>query len=360
MQPKALVDLSENFSIEANAKKDLLVKTNFKKHLKEAIDPLEAKRKAAELAQKEAIRKQKELEKQAAEQEKKRKEEEERKEDELRAKIQSAQLKRSAEALGLGPATISGAAKTGSAFLAKGGGDFTDKLMGGAIGGGLGVARSLGATVVGAIPGALKLAKPIGATVLGTGIAAGSTAARAAADAARKIKEKMPQIKAGAAKVGSSVKSGASRLFGAAKGLVGRFRSGFDSTKKPVTSSYDYAPLMTHLSSLNEQQIQQLKHSLDQHHLELVETAIELNEMGPGYNRLRARLAMKFNESRSTVEDPYGDIENPSREETTHVSPWNRQKSVGPWGPKGSKGKRITLRSHRTGDLPKGRKTPEV
>ena len=35
--------------------------------------------------------------------------------------------------------------------------------------------------------------------------------------------------------------------------------------------------------------------------------------------------------------------------ETRILRPWHQNKAVGPWGPKGRKGKRTTLRSHRTG-----------
>lgn len=35
--------------------------------------------------------------------------------------------------------------------------------------------------------------------------------------------------------------------------------------------------------------------------------------------------------------------------ETRILRPWHQNKSFGPWGPKGRKAKRKTLRSHRTG-----------
>lgn len=58
----------------------------------------------------------------------------------------------------------------------------------------------------------------------------------------------------------------------------------------------------------------------------------------------------RFDEEEEAAEVDYGsEADDEPLPETRILRPWHQNKATGPWGPKGPKAKRITLRSHRTG-----------
>jgi hypothetical protein len=68
------------------------------------------------------------------------------------------------------------------------------------------------------------------------------------------------------------------------------------SMQMRLQANYDYSSLMQQLDQLTEQQYDQLIESLDDLELQTLETAIELSNMQPGYDRLRTRLYVQFDE----------------------------------------------------------------
>lgn len=286
--------------------------------------PTDAEKRAAEKAKK-AAEAAKEAEKAEVEAEKKRLADTE---EILRKK----RIETAAQQAGISPPTVSSAAKAGADWLSRGTNDPTNKLIGGALGGLYGLARA----------------------GLGRAAGLGVAATKAAGRGIGKIAGAAPSV---AKKAYQGAVSGAGKT--AAAGIAATKAAG---RALGLSSSYDYSELVRSLSRLDEQQYQQLLQQIDADQIELVESAMQVVNMGPGYNRLRTRLVYKFDEAVATPQtqdDAEEDLQ-PTIYQRKHLRPWNQQKPVGPFGPKGPKGKRITLRSHRTGTTPKGRPVPTV
>lgn len=295
-----------------------------KKYFFEDIPPspadaaAEAKRKAAEKAALDA-------EKAANEAEKKRYEG-------IRNELEKKRLEAAARQAGISSPTVSSAAKAGGEWLSRGVNDPTNRLAGMALGGLYGLARAgLGRAA-------------------GLGVAATKAAGR------------------GIGKIAAATPSVAKKAYqGAVSGAGKTVAAGIAATKAAgravgLSSSYDYSELVRSLSRLDEQQYQQLLQQIDADQIELVESAMRVVGMGPGYNRLRTRLVYKFDEAVAdpqTLDDLQDKLE-PKLSQRKHLRPWYQNKPVGPFGPKGPEGKRITLRSHRTGTTPKETPVPTV
>lgn len=285
------------------------------------------------------------------------------------AQIQAKTIAKRKEELGIGDRTLDAAASSGSQFFKASQNDPVSRLAGAAGGVGLELARrattsavatgaalakrsvpalksgiaTAGAAAKQAVPAAKSAAATTGAAVKQATAAVKSKIAGAAAAAKRSV----PVMKSGIATFGAAAKHGASQFMQGAR---------------KIFSDYDYSELVRSLSRLDEQQYQQLLQQIDADQIELVESAMQVVNMGPGYNRLRTRLVYKFDEAVATpqTQDDAEERLQPTIDQLKHLRPWNQKKPVGPFGPKGPKGKRITLRSHRTGTTPKGRPVPTV
>jgi colicin import membrane protein len=197
----------------------------------------------------------------------------------LKDKIRAKQLQKSAEEMGIAPATVASAARAGERAFTGHTRSIGNVLVGRALGGAYGVARKVGSMAVGAGIATAKQVPTAAANVAGAGIATAKAAGRA--------------IKATPSAVPSAVSSLYQKFRSGTSKLADRFKSG---RRSGLTSSYEYSELISTMSQLNEQEFNAFVSQLNDQEFELVEQAIESIQPTNGYTNLRMRLNEKYGE----------------------------------------------------------------